>query len=416
MPLPPDHHQPVAPREDRATLLDRLFPSPMAHPDIIRVGWMEENRLHNFLVVLYYLARIPLPLCGLLVALLLAPSLLAYDLPLAAAAVLALVSVGDLVLLLLLPRLGVSFGWPQPPWLLYSAGRSALAVLAGLLPLTGAWELAGLALVQLTLTLLSLYGSLVEPFWLEQTRQTWRVRGLKAPLSLLLLSDLHMERPTRREAAVLGAIELGRPDVIILAGDLFNLSYVGDPQTLQAVRTFLGQLRAPAGVFFVRGTREIDPPRLVEAALEGLDIHRLENELVTVKQGKAILHLAGVPAVGKREVREHALRDLLLQGEHPVAVIHHLPELMEEAADLEADLYLCGHTHGGQICLPLIGPVATGSRLGRRYVRGHHRLGRTQAYISRGIGLEGLGAPRMRFLARPELVWIDLLPEEGGTE
>ena len=414
MPLPPDHRQHANQQEQRPGLMDRLFPSPMVHPDIIRVGWMEENRLHNFLVVLYHLARIPLPLCGLLVALLLAPGLLAYEFPLAAAALLALVSAGDLALLLLLPRLGISFGWPEPPWLLYTAGRSSLALLVGLLPVGGNWELAGLALVQLTLTLLSLYGSLVEPFWLEQTRLTWQVRGLTAPLSLLLLSDLHLERPTRREAAVLEAVKQGRPDVIVVAGDLFNLSYVGDPETLQGVRNFLERLSAPAGVFIVRGTREMDPPGLVEAALEGLSIHRLENELVTVKRGKALLHLVGIPAEGKREVREHTLRELLLQGEHPVAVVHHLPELMIAASDLEADLYLCGHTHGGQICLPLLGPVATGSRLGRRYVRGSHRLGRTQAYISRGIGLEGLGAPRMRFLARPELVWIDLIPEERG--
>ena len=415
MPIPPED-SPDQASPTKQGLMDRLFPSPMTHPDIITVGWMNDNRLHNFLVVLYHLARIPLPLCALLVALLLAPALLVYQLTLAAAAVLALASAGDLLLLLLLPRLGVSFGWPQPPWLLYTAGRAALAMLTGLIPLTGAWELLPLGAVQLTLTLLSFYGSLVEPFWLEHTRLTWRVRGLEAPLSLLLLSDLHLERPTRREAAVLEAVKQNKPDLIVLAGDLFNLSYVGDPQTLQAVRDFLAELQAPAGVFFVRGTREIDPPRLVDAALEGLHIRRLENELVTVSRRKARLHLVGIPAVGSRDKREHTLRDLLLQGKHPVAVVHHLPELMVAASALEADLYLTGHTHGGQICVPLLGPLVTGSRLGRQYVRGAHQLGRTLAYISRGIGLEGLGAPRMRFLARPELVWIDLVPADDDAE
>ncbi len=412
MPLPSEERPGIP--EAQPTLADRLFPSPMVHPDIIRVGWMADNRLHNFLVVLYHLARIPLPLCALLVALILAPGALAHELALAAWGLLALVAAGDLTLLLLLPRMGVSFGWPGPPWLLYSLGRSALAALTGLIPLAGAWELLPLALVQLTLTALSLYGSLVEPFWLENTRLTWKIRGLKAPLKLLLISDLHLERPTRREPAVLAAIERGRPDLIVFAGDLFNLSYVGDPDTLRDVQAFLSRLKAPAGVFFTRGTWEIDPPELAARALEGTEVRLVENELVTVTHGDARLHLVGIPAEGSREEREATLRELLPEEERPVVVVHHLPELMVAAADLEADVYLAGHTHGGQICVPLLGPVATGSRLARRYVKGYHRLGRTRAYISRGVGLEGLGAPRMRFLARPELVWLDLEPEGEG--
>ena len=112
MPLPSEERPGIP--EAQPTLADRLFPSPMVHPDIIRVGWMADNRLHNFLVVLYHLARIPLPLCALLVALILAPGALAHELALAAWGLLALVAAGDLTLLLLLPRMGVSFGWPGP--------------------------------------------------------------------------------------------------------------------------------------------------------------------------------------------------------------------------------------------------------------------------------------------------------------
>ncbi len=384
----------------------------MTHPDIVRVGWSPDNKLHNFLVALYHLARIPLSLCALVVCLLLAPGALSHTQPMAAAAILGAASLGDLLLLLLLPRLKISFGWVQPPWLLYSAGRSILALLMSLLPLTGRVELIALAGIQGVLTALSLYGSLVEPFWLQHTRLVLQVRGLEAPISALLLTDLHMEHPTRREAAVLQAIEREKPDLIFFVGDLFNLSFVGEPQNLAHTRDFLQQLSAPAGVYYVRGTVDLDPPHLVDQVLEGLSIRRLENEAVEVVHRGARLNLVGIPAVRRLDDRERNLKELLLETPRPVAVLHHLPDLFFIAADLEADLYFGGHTHGGQICIPLLGPPATGSRMGRRFYKGLLRQGKTQGYISRGVGLEGLGAPRMRFLARPELIWLELVPEE----
>ena len=72
------------------------------------------------------------------------------------------------------------------------------------------------------------------------------------------------------------------------------------------------------------------------------------------------------------------------------------------------DLYLAGHTHGGQIRLPLYGPMATGSRYGRRYAAGLFQEKDTTLYVSRGLGFEGGGMPRARFLCRPEAVNIEL--------
>src|SRR5690606_28729056 len=85
-------------------------------------------------------------------------------------------------------------------------------------------------------------------------------------------------------------------------------------------------------------------------------------------------------------------------------------ELMPQAVTHDIDLYLCGHTHGGQVRLPLIGPLVTSSKLGRRYVMGLYREGRTHLYVSRGVGFEGLGAPRVRFLCPPEITLIRLAP------
>ncbi len=407
---------PQNPSEEPAsapTLLDRLFPVPVAHPDIIRAGWSNRNKLHNFLLVLYHMARVPLPLCAAAVAGVMALSALPHVNLTASVAILWGAALGDLALLVLLPRLGISFGAPQAPLLLYGGGRAALALLVGLLPL-GPWlELVTLGAIQGTLTLLSLYGSLVEPFWLEHTRLKVEVEGLGGKLRVLVITDLHMERPTRREAAVLAAARQGAPDAILLVGDMFNLSLVGEPRNIADTRAFLKELSAPAGVYFVRGTEDVDPPEIIHKLLEGLPIHRLERQVETVQRGAARLHLVGIPAGRDHEAREALLRELLPDAPRPVAVLHHLPDLIEVAAELRADLYLAGHCHGGQICMPLLGPFSTGSTLGRRYYRGHYQLSRTWAYVSRGVGLEGLGAPRMRFLARPELVWLELEPRQG---
>jgi hypothetical protein len=82
---------------------------------------------------------------------------------------------------------------------------------------------------------------------------------------------------------------------------------------------------------------------------------------------------------------------------------------MPQAADHGIDLYLCGHTHGGQIRLPVIGAILTSSQLGKRYEMGHYHEGQTHMYVSRGVGLEGLSAPRIRFMAPPEITLVTLV-------
>jgi len=77
-------------------------------------------------------------------------------------------------------------------------------------------------------------------------------------------------------------------------------------------------------------------------------------------------------------------------------------------------LSLAGHTHGGQVRLPVLGPVTTLSSVPRRYAAGLSvRPAGGHLFVSRGIGMERENAPRLRFLCRPQLVVIDLLPERG---
>ena len=83
---------------------------------------------------------------------------------------------------------------------------------------------------------------------------------------------------------------------------------------------------------------------------------------------------------------------------------------------VQADLLVAGHTHGGQVQLPLIGPMVVNCRIPHRWAAGFTDLrGGGKLLVSRGIGMERGYAPRLRFLCRPELVVIDLTPETKGS-
>ena len=85
-------------------------------------------------------------------------------------------------------------------------------------------------------------------------------------------------------------------------------------------------------------------------------------------------------------------------------LLMHPPDIAPEANDAGIDLYFCGHTHGGQIRFPLVGAVFSSSHLGNQFIMGRYELGNMTLYTARGVGMEGLGAPRARFLCPPEIV------------
>ena len=93
----------------------------------------------------------------------------------------------------------------------------------------------------------------------------------------------------------------------------------------------------------------------------------------------------------------------------PIILIYPTPDLAPQAAAAGVDLQLSGHTHGGQIRLPFYGALITSSIYRKRFEMGEYRLPRNgrapmTLYTSRGIGVEGGAAPRVRFLCRPEII------------
>lgn len=97
-----------------------------------------------------------------------------------------------------------------------------------------------------------------------------------------------------------------------------------------------------------------------------------------------------------------------------ILLLHHTPDLIKSAASAGVDFYLTGHTHGGQIRLPFWGALVTSSIYYKEFEMGFYQVGPTSLYVNRGVGTEGREAPRVRFLAPPEIAVFDLMGKRNS--
>jgi predicted MPP superfamily phosphohydrolase len=366
---------------------------------------MEQSTLHRVLVGSARLQRIPAAIVvGLILASAGISSLFWRDAAIVPIGV-AVASFASWLSLWLLPRRGLSFGLDKPSALALGVVYGGIAALLGLLdaaPILALALLAGIALA-------AFYATWIEPFRLGVTHEDFAAAGCASEpcLRLLHLGDLHIERITARERRLNALIAVLKPDVIVFSGDYVNLSYTDDAQSLADIRRVIGAWRAPYGVYCVPGTPVVEPlPRVVEFT-RGLDnLMLLQNEWTRLETPAGTLHLFGMVTTHVLDVDRQTLAQaaITMPSDGTRIMLTHAPDVAPEAAAAGFDLYLCGHTHGGQIRLPLIGALLSSSQLGKRFVMGRYTVGAMTLYTTRGLGMEGLGAPRARLFCPPEVV------------
>jgi uncharacterized protein len=313
----------------------------------------------------------------------------------------------DWALIAALPAAKKSFGPAKPPALLMAVLRLPFAYLPH--PWFFLFQTAG--------TLLALYAYWVEPHRIELTRQILRSPNLPSgsSLKILHLADLHLERITDRERQLQRLIREAQPDLILFSGDFLNLSFTLDPAAWADVRTLLAEWNAPLGVFAVAGSPPVDQPEVLPHLLEGFShIRCLHGETVTVRGGGMEFELIGLDCSHKPFMDGPKLISVLGTAAPTrfQILLYHSPDLAPEASAAGIDLMLCGHTHGGQVRLPGLGAIYPSSLYGKRFESGRYLVDRMILYVSRGLGMEGLGAPRVRFLCPPEII----LWEIGGAD
>lgn len=306
----------------------------------------------------------------------------------------------DYVLLSLLPITRRSFGPVKVVTLMLACLRVPFAWLPA------GWNLG----FEVAGTLLVIYGFYIEPFWVEVHKETFSSSKLsnEQPIRVLHISDLHIERFTHRERTIIEKIKLLSPDLILFTGDVLNLSYLEDSTAQSDAIAFFNQLSAPLGVFGVTGSPAVDSPEFFSRLSRSTSLRWLKNETTIIETPSGQLNLIGITCTHNPDLDEKILSELLPTGSFDTQsiniLLYHSPDLAPNASQFDVDLQLSGHTHGGQFRLPILGALYTGSLYGKLLDAGRYLVIDMTLYISRGLGLEGAIAPRVRFLCRPELI------------
>ncbi len=245
--------------------------------------------------------------------------------------------------------------------------------------------------------------TLIEPYFTLEVSHVELNVGVKKPLRLIHVTDLHFGTSLLANAyeATVEAVKNVKPDFIAVTGDM-----VSKAEAVQQAVDFLAKLSSCAKTYVVPGNWEY------WSLGDGVDyfLRRLEDTgrieaLVDRSVEMGGFSLLGVddPYLGRSNLKE-ALRGA--KGNVKV-LLAHSPQIIEEASG-RVDVVLAGHTHGGQVCLPFIGPVYV-PLPGRfkRYAAGLFKEDGTHLYVCRGIGMSFLPA---RFMCKPEVAVVDLLP------
>ncbi len=258
------------------------------------------------------------------------------------------------------------------------------------------------------------YVRAVEPRWLSVTRPVVRLDARAgAPFTLLLLSDLHASRVVSLgflAAAVRQGLAL-RPDLICLTGDFITRGCAA-PEDYAAVLRPLSEA-APAfaclgnhdgGAWAARQRGDADTTR-VRALLQRAGITLLHNTARTVPVRGQAVRLVGLGDLWAGDFQPARAFAAAPADATPTIVLAHNPDARQALRPYDWDLMLSGHTHGGQVKLPWIGPLVLPIR-DRRFAEGLCRWEARWIYVTRGVGnLWGI-----RFNCPPEITLLTVTP------
>jgi len=254
-----------------------------------------------------------------------------------------------------------------------------------------------------------LYGYFIEPYWLDVREVTLKTGKLKnITLTIAQISDLHCDTRLRNELKLASIINSFRPDLVVFTGDAVN--------TLKAVPVFentLGAMEAGIGKFAVRGNFDTVYYGNVDL-FSGTGFEDLDKKAVRLTKGGEEFYISGLDYIYHNTLWPGVLGQV--PPDRYSIFLYHTPSLIESIApSYNVDLYLSGHTHGGQVAVPFYGAILTFSKYGKKYEAGLYKVGPVALYVNRGIGMEGGFVPRIRFFSRPEITIFHIIPETGAS-
>ena len=230
--------------------------------------------------------------------------------------------------------------------------------------------------------------------------------------TVALLSDFHYDpyfsvHPLNAAIAMVNSLH---PDLIALTGDFVSRPLVGNRRkaafAAEPCARLLRQMTARHGLWAVMGNHDQGTDRKhVTRALQAENIQVLANQSEAIEQDGARIWLAGVNDVLGRTADLSKTLHGVPAGE-AVILLAHEPDFADEASQFPIDLQLSGHSHGGQVRIPLLPPLYL-PPMAKKYVWGTYRVGPLTLYTNAGLGT--IGVP-MRLNCPPEITFLTLRP------
>jgi Predicted phosphohydrolases len=265
---------------------------------------------------------------------------------------------------------------------------------------------------------LALYSGEIERHWIDVTHRDVALRGLPPDLEgmrIAQVSDIHMNDFTESFffRRVIDRINELKPDAVFLTGDFVTSGKWPNTRAHQAAWECANMTKALEcrQLYAVLGNHDLAAgAKEIEAALSGNAIQVLKNSYLPIERGTGRLWLAGLddPLSGHPHLDEAIPKKIRGILSEPVVLLCHGPDY---AVDVQAhpagqavSLMLSGHTHGGQVRLPLFGPVVL-PIMGQKFPEGWFQLGQMRLYVNRGIGT--IGVP-FRLNCPPEITVFTL--------
>jgi uncharacterized protein len=251
------------------------------------------------------------------------------------------------------------------------------------------------------------YANRVEPDRIDITHIPLALPNLSREFNdyrLIQISDIHMgswmNLPRLEE--IVEKVNQLNPDLVAITGDF--VTHHSSHHASELVNP-LKKLCAPDGVMAVLGNHDSSNSRIgLHPILHRAGLMVLSNSVHTIRRGSASIHIAGVDdPLDRRDRLDIVLNKMPREGVG--ILLAHPPDFADKSAQSQRfDLQLSGHSHGGQVRFPLLGPLFL-PRMGRKYPQGLYRVGNMTLYTNRGVGMVHLP---VRFNCRPEITLFQL--------
>jgi predicted MPP superfamily phosphohydrolase len=265
------------------------------------------------------------------------------------------------------------------------------------------------------------YACTVEPTWLEVNRHRVvlpRLPPAFAGIRIAHLTDLHHSELLGKKylEEVFETVMRERPDMIAITGD-FITGFRGDFADhrrrngdffLAEICEMLKVLRAPLGVWASLGNHDFwyGAQQVTQFLFERAGVRVLRDENVRIVIEDSQIALVGLTDLWSETIAWDRALSGVGESDCRIAMMHN-PDAFDAACAAGLDLVMCGHTHGGQVRIPILGPPILPIKQ-RRFAEGWFHSGGTRMYVNRGVGVIALP---VRFNARPEAAIFELQPE-----